>query len=272
MAQRRMFSKSIICTAKFLQMPSTTRLLYYDLGMQADDDGFVEAFATLRMTNASEDDLRILETKGYIKIINDGLTAYITDWKINNQIRKDRYQKSIYHVYLSGLPNGNQMATSGKPSVIPLVNQMETSGIPNGNQMATQYSIGQDNLDKNSKEQDISCAYCDEKVIISLPLNDKTMYPIFENQVKEWEELYPIVDIVQELKKMYGWLDSNPTKKKTKSGIKKFVNSWLARAQDKGGYSIPAYQSYGYQKEEEKPYEYHIYTQEELDAMGYDGL
>lgn len=71
--------------------------------------------------------------------------------------------------------------------------------------------------------------------VISLTLNDKTEYPITEEKVNEWKELYPAVDVIQELRKMKGWLDANPSKRKTRRGILKFVNSWLSRAQDKGG-------------------------------------
>lgn len=143
MAQRRMFSKSVTTTARFLQMPASTRLLYYDLGMSADDDGFVESFSILRMTNASEDDLRLLQAKGYIQIINDELTARICDWTINNQIRKDRYTPSIYHHLL---PEDDKLATFG----VHTDNQQETSGKPNGNQTETEGkpSIGEVSIDK----------------------------------------------------------------------------------------------------------------------------
>ena len=50
MAERRMFAKSVIGSGRFLQMPPTSRLLYYDLGMAADDDGIVEAFTVIRTT------------------------------------------------------------------------------------------------------------------------------------------------------------------------------------------------------------------------------
>ena len=43
MAERRMFAKAVINSARFLRMPATARLLYYDLGMAADDDGVVES-------------------------------------------------------------------------------------------------------------------------------------------------------------------------------------------------------------------------------------
>ena len=96
MAQRRMFSKKIMESAKFLKMPSSSRLLYYDLGMRADDDGVVEAFTVLRMTGATEDDLRVLVSKGYIKVLNEDLVTYITDWTEHNKIRADRKIDSIY--------------------------------------------------------------------------------------------------------------------------------------------------------------------------------
>ena len=67
---------------------------------------------------------------------------------------------------------------------------------------------------------------------ISLPLNDKTNFSISEDEVNKYQELYPNVDVSQELRNMKGWLDANPTKRKTKRGINRFVNGWLQRKQD----------------------------------------
>ena len=72
-----------------------------------------------------------------------------------------------------------------------------------------------------------------EPSIIQLTLNDKTLYDVTQNDFNEYEELYPNVDIMQELRKMKGWLNANPTKRKTKRGIKRFINNWLSREQDK---------------------------------------
>ena len=63
MAERRMFAKAIVGSARFLRMPATSRLLYYDLGMAADDDGVAEAFSVMRITGATDDDLRVLASK-----------------------------------------------------------------------------------------------------------------------------------------------------------------------------------------------------------------
>lgn len=72
-----------------------------------------------------------------------------------------------------------------------------------------------------------------EPSVIQLTLNDKSLYDVSKNDFDEYEELYPNVDIMQELRKMKGWLNANPTKRKTKRGIKRFINSWLSREQDK---------------------------------------
>jgi len=79
-----------------------------------------------------------------------------------------------------------------------------------------------------------STSLLSEPAVISLTLNDKSEYLIYSADIKEWSELYQSVDVISELRKMKGWLDSNPQRRKTKKGIKRFINSWLCREQDKG--------------------------------------
>ena len=96
MPSRRMFSLRIVNSAKFLKMPATARLLYYDLCMRADDDGIVEAYTVMTSVGCKEDDLRVLVSKDFVKILNEDLVTYITDWTENNHIRPDRKVDSIY--------------------------------------------------------------------------------------------------------------------------------------------------------------------------------
>ena len=140
MAERRMFAKSIIGSARFLRMPATSRLLYYDLGMDADDDGVVEAFSVMRKTGANDDDLRVLVSKGFVRILNEDLVSHILDWKVNNQIRKDRYHESVY----------KELIAESCDVVLLGGNQMETDGLPNGNQMETESSLGKSSLGESS--------------------------------------------------------------------------------------------------------------------------
>lgn len=72
-AERRMFAKTIIDSDVFIDMPISARLLYYDLGMRADDDGFVNSPKKIvRMIGASQDDLNILASKGFITLVEEG--------------------------------------------------------------------------------------------------------------------------------------------------------------------------------------------------------
>lgn len=70
---------------------------------------------------------------------------------------------------------------------------------------------------------------------ILLPLVDKSVYNVPQEKIALWRETYPAVNVDQELRRMIAWLDSNPTKRKTRRGVERFINSWLARTQDSGG-------------------------------------
>lgn len=74
------------------------------------------------------------------------------------------------------------------------------------------------------------------QTVIKIPLNvSGKLHEIFESDVAEYSKLYPAVDVMQQLRNMVGWCNANPTKRKTKGGIKRFINAWLAKEQDRGG-------------------------------------
>lgn len=96
MAQRRMFSQKVTETDKFLDMGLTAQSLYFHLGMNADDDGFVGNPKSIkRMIGASEDDLKALVEKDYLIVFEDGVVV-IKDWLVSNYVKKDRYTPTIY--------------------------------------------------------------------------------------------------------------------------------------------------------------------------------
>lgn len=96
MASRRMLSNKIIDSARFIKMPISSQALYFHLVAKGDDDGIVEAFNVMRMIGATEDDLKVLISKGFVIVLNEDLVSYITDWKEHNLIRADRKVDSIY--------------------------------------------------------------------------------------------------------------------------------------------------------------------------------
>lgn len=124
MAERRMFAKSIIDSDSFVDMPTSSRLLYYDLSMRADDDGFVNSpKKIMRMTGASDDDLKLLVAKKFLIPFESGVVV-IKHWKIHNYIRNDRYKGTIHleeKALLSTTENKEYtLDTVGIPTGIPL--------------------------------------------------------------------------------------------------------------------------------------------------------
>ena len=71
--------------------------------------------------------------------------------------------------------------------------------------------------------------------VVELPLDDNTAYGVTQAELDEYAALYPAVDVAQELCNMRGWCLSNPRKRKTRSGVKHFISSWLARVQKQNG-------------------------------------
>lgn len=106
--------------------------------------------------------------------------------------------------------------------------QSESEQEPKDNQKITKNKPNV-NVNDNVNDND------NVNVFIGLELNDKSSFPIFDDDLDKWRVLYPAVNVEQELRNMVGWIDGNPTKRKTKSGIKKFINSWLSKEQDQGG-------------------------------------
>ena len=103
MAQKRMFSLSVVDTDNFLDMPLSSRLLYYELGMRADDDGFVANWKKiLAFTGLKEDDLKVLIAKQYVIPFDSGVIV-IRHWRMNNYLQNDRTKPTIYQEELNKL-------------------------------------------------------------------------------------------------------------------------------------------------------------------------
>lgn len=96
MAEKRMFTKSIIDSDNFLDLPATTQTLYFHLGMRADDEGFINnARSIARMVGATSDDIDLLVDNDFL-IAFDSSVVVITHWRLNNNVQKDRLKETIY--------------------------------------------------------------------------------------------------------------------------------------------------------------------------------
>jgi len=126
MAERRMFAKTIIGSDAFLEMPHSTQNLYFQLSMNADDDGFVANPKTImRSIGAKDDDIKVLLAKQFVIAFESGIVV-IRHWKVHNYLRSDRYKETMHLTerqlisvigngeYVLGIPNDNQMATQDR--------------------------------------------------------------------------------------------------------------------------------------------------------------
>lgn len=145
MAQRRMFSKDITTSDIFVDMPMSSQLLYFHLGMEADDEGFIgNAKMLSRAYGSNNDDLTLLKAKGFIIMFDSGVSV-VKDWNLNNRIRKDRIKETIYR-------SEKSLLTVDSLGVYQIDNQMTTKCQPNDNQMSAQYRLGKYRLGKVSKD------------------------------------------------------------------------------------------------------------------------
>jgi hypothetical protein len=96
MASKRMFNTQIIGSDAFLSMPLSSQALYFHLGMNADDDGFLNnPIQIARAINASQDDMNLLLVKKFIIRFDSGVMV-IKHWRMNNWIRADRKKETVY--------------------------------------------------------------------------------------------------------------------------------------------------------------------------------
>lgn len=230
-----MFTKKVTESDAFLDMPLSSQALYFHLNMNADDEGFVNNAKRIQRTiGASDDDLKLLFLKKFILPFESGVIV-IKHWKMHNYISKDRFHKSTYadeRELLEVKENGAYtLKTDGLFSeCIQDVDNLYTECIQDV--YADKNSIDKNRLDKNSIN---TSAESEKEIFIKLVLNDKSEYEVSIDDVNDYQILYPAVDVKQQLRNMKGWCDANPSNRKTRTGIKRFINGWLSKEQNRAG-------------------------------------
>jgi hypothetical protein len=95
MATKRMFDKSILETDNFLNISLGAKALYFLLGMEADDEGFVSPNRIIRLYGGEYGDLKNLIDSGLVIPFNSGVVV-ITDWRQNNWLDSRRIKPTQY--------------------------------------------------------------------------------------------------------------------------------------------------------------------------------
>lgn len=151
MAQRRMFSPDIVTSDAFLEMPPSTQALYFQFGMRADDDGFVNPRMVMRMMGSTDDELKVLIAKRFILPFENGVIV-IKHWRINNLVRKDWYRPTIYTEQKNQLYiKENGCYTDNKENGVPMNETIRQRTV---NEPSTQVRLGKVRLVKDSKKKE----------------------------------------------------------------------------------------------------------------------
>lgn len=214
-----MFSTDVVDSDSFLDMPVSARCLYYDLGMRADDDGFVNPRKVVRLTSASEDDLKVLAGKKFIIPFNSGVIV-IKDWKMNNYIQSDRYVPTIYHEEKKQLledPNRSYFLASK--------NTNSTKSIQNVYKMDTQVRLGKVRLGKDKKDIPPFIPPT-KKTVAVIRKKYSSLKDIDEDVLLDIAKKYnvPIGLVELNFEKMKAWLESNgKVKKDYRATLRGFV-------------------------------------------------
>lgn len=207
-----------------------------------------EMFAAIfrRPLNTVRLALKTFEQFGMVEIINDTIT--IPNWEKHQKLdaleasreatknRVARYREKQKQLIGDGNVTSNVTVTDGNADRIEENREDKKKEDKN-----TTYSC---------PEPEESASTPPEPPVFSLPLNDGTEHPVTKEDYDKYVDLYPSVDVMQQLRNMYGWLDSHKNRRKTKRGVKGFITTWLAKEQNKGiappratGGNADAYQS-----------------------------
>ena len=180
MAERRMFAKTIIDSDAFLEMPTTSQLLYFHLAMRADDDGFVNKPKSLmRMVGCKDDDLKLLFVKKFLIPFESGVVV-IKHWKIHNYIRKDTYTETKYKEEKSTLElDENSAYRIAETSPSQICDESVTS--PSTQDRIGKERLGKDRIGKGSKGEKET-----PLDLLQRLLPDYTIPYVLQVKLKEW--------------------------------------------------------------------------------------
>lgn len=192
-------------------MPPTCQLLYYHLGMSADDDGFVEWYTVVTMTRSSEEDLRNLAGNQFVKIFDDQVLV-ILDWKENNYLQSDRYTRSKYLDVYNMDTDCIQSVYTGKDRLGKVSKEIETEEL---SVIETNTKTKQST--KQTKNKIDSALHLEYQAwITSYNTLYKQRYGVDSGNLKNfqhWREAYSLEDMTAALKNLpkHSWLKDKHT-------------------------------------------------------------
>ena len=183
MANRRCFSKDIVCSDDFYDLPISSQALYFHLGMQADDRGYINNARTIiKIIGSSSGDLEALIQKKFVLVRNNNLIL-IKGWRINNSIQPSRLVETHYTEDLKTLffdENNSYTENITNTPCQQFVDKTPTICQQNVDNLSTQYNLSKDNLSKDNLSK--------ENVIKESEMSVDTEKPIENVSIKGWTQ------------------------------------------------------------------------------------
>ena len=250
--------KESICTSDNIdQLSAFQETVFYRMIVNCDDYGRMDARPKILASklfplkdiraNQMEEALRALTSAELVILYEvDGKPfLQMKTWERHQQIRakKSKYPGSECGKIISGSICKQMIADDSKCPRNPI--QSESESNPNTN----------------------DCAAASAAPAATLTLLDGSLYGITKEDAEKDRQAYPAVDVVAEYLKMERWLEANPKNRKTKAGIRRFINSWLGRAQNSARPTQGKAKTVSAQQ-----YQQRNYTEDELLAVGDDLL
>lgn len=194
MAKRRMFTAELIDSDQFTDMSIPAQMLYVNLAIHADDEGFISSARRLSAPYGGENTLEEICRAGLIIRFDSGVLA-ITDWFLQNTIRKDRSSATNHQKErkMLTLMDGRYTLCSDE---IWDDNQVTTTCQPNDNQGSTNTQPIDDHLATQNRTEQMSPDKINSEYITS----DQNI------QEKKKEKNITPDQIVEDMEKGNGWV------------------------------------------------------------------
>lgn len=217
MARIRTIKPDFFTSEDIVSLSPMARLLYIALWCEADREGrFVWRPATFKLRYFPGDKVNIEALSK--ELLNRELVV--------------RYGDGLAHIptFLEHQHINPREAHSSLP-------------VPDASARDSDVQVGREGRERKGKEGDVDASAADAapaakplngNSVAYIPANDGSEFGISAEQLSEFEKLYPAVNVPQTLNEIRGWNLANPARRKTRAGVLRHVNQWLAKEQNRG--------------------------------------
>lgn len=127
------------------------------------------------------------------------------------------------------LTSGQQTATSGRPLVSTAQKKVDLC--------TTDPDLHTEREERSEQDLQIPDRRTANRPVLSYPVVGRgaSTWTLTEGQLAEWQPLFPSLDVLGEARKALAWVTVNVGRRKTASGMPRFLVNWFTRATNRGG-------------------------------------